>query len=385
MKIFIIDPLGSEGQAMYDWALCENLKRNGEDVTFISCPEFEYDDVPRSFSAQLILSGYRNRSLSAIRKIFGYLTANIRMLRFILREKPTVVHYQFLLFPLVDFFFLTLLRRRTRLVFTAHDVKVTTGSVIKGLLLKKCVKLFHGIQVHSLVTRKLLFDYLGQYSQPVITIPHGNYQPLFDRHVEKKSSKNNVRQKYGVPTRAKVVLFLGSILDYKGLDILIESFAMAKEKDPLLHLVIAGSTRGRTFEKYDAMITQMGVGNVTTKVVKYLSEEEVIEMITLADIIALPYRECYTPGVAHLSMSFGLPVIAADTGAFASVIKDGETGFLVVGNNVEQWGARIPSVFVQRDLLIEVGRNGRELMLREHSWDSIAKSIIKFYKELVAS
>lgn len=375
MKIFIVDPLGSEGQAMYDWALCQNISDLGYDVTLISCPEYQYDSVKSSFKKALILTGYRNRKINKIIKIINYSISIFRLRSFIVKEKPQVVHFQFLLFPIIDYLLLRILKRYTTLVFTVHDVKVTTVSKTKALLLKSCYKIFHGLIIHSNIAKNILLKELNTVELKYLeVIEHGNYFPSLKNC--KTLSREDIRRSYGIRGVENVILFIGSILPYKGLDIILKAFNILKSSRENIHLVVAGNIRNLSFKPYQKLI---GKGENISLLIKYLKEDEIIDLLTVSDILVLPYRECYTPGVAHLGMSFGIPIMASNVGALPSVIIDKETGFLVEPNTPEEWAKQLSDIIENKLKLSEVSEKAKTLMREKHSWEVIAKKTVDFY------
>lgn len=384
MKIVMIDPLGSEGQAMYDYALCNGLAQMGNDVIFVSAPEFRNNFKIKhyGFRLELILKHHRNKRKNLIIRILSYAIHQIKLFALIKKEGPDIIHYQFLFFPLIDivlmkfssFFF----KKKSKLVFTAHDVRETTGSFIKSFLRKNCIRIFDGVWVHSEITASLFKDYISNYNGLISIIPHGNYIPFIENNV--KISKSEARTILNIPHNKKVILFLGSILEYKGLDILINAFASAVKINTNLHLLIGGSTRNLTFYKYELLIDRNNItSNVSTNI-KYLNDNDIMILLGASDILALPYRECYTPGVAHLGQSYGIPIIASNVGALKSIIKHNETGIIVDSLNPSDWAKKIVELSYDENILDLLCKNAKQYMVSEHSWDVVSNKAYDFYR-----
>jgi glycosyltransferase involved in cell wall biosynthesis len=62
---------------------------------------------------------------------------------------------------------------------------------------------------------------------------------------------------------------------------------------------------------------------------------EIAERLAWADVVVLPSRYEGLPLLVHEAMSFGVIVLAADVGAVSELLTDGETGFLVQQDGLE--------------------------------------------------
>ena len=380
----MIDPLGTEGQAMYDMAICSSLAVNAS-VALFSSKEFNsnFKVNGKYFKKELIYKGIRNKRLNVFIKTINYIQSTKNVYKRIKQIKPNVIHFQFLFFPLIDFFLVLFLKKRFPVVFTAHDVRVTTGNIYKALLFRETLKLFDAIIVHSIFAKQEIESYLRNYTGHVKIIPHGNYFPLVRQH---DSVENRLCRHDKVAACSKFnILFLGSILPYKGLDILIKAFSIAKRGQSKIHLIIAGSTRGKGFDEYEKLINRLGIEKSVTCVIKFLSDKEVLSHLAVANVIALPYRQCYTPGVAHLAMSCGVPIVASKVDALAHFIEHEKTGYLIESNSVDGWADRIKLLVDSKNELKDIANNCIQKMTKEHDWRIIASKTLEFYKTIAFS
>ena len=60
----------------------------------------------------------------------------------------------------------------------------------------------------------------------------------------KYRSRADVREKFGLPEDAIVILFMSRLHSIKGLDVLTEAFAKARKRNPKLYLLLAGDDQG---------------------------------------------------------------------------------------------------------------------------------------------
>jgi len=100
-----------------------------------------------------------------------------------------------------------------------------------------------------------------------------------------------------------------------------------------------------------------------------VSEDEKWDVMDAADIVALPSRtESF--GIVFLeAWVCGKPVIGARSGAVGDVIEEGMDGMLVEFGDVTGLADALRTLLDDPKLAAEMGRRGREKVLREYTWD----------------
>ncbi len=163
-------------------------------------------------------------------------------------------------------------------------------------------------------------------------VPNANVEllphPLYD-HFGEIQNRNSSIEKLGLDKTKKTLLFFGFIRDYKGLDLLIDSFG---ELDDSYQLIIAGETYG-SFDKYDNQIEQNPNKDRIYKHVKYVSDSEVSTFFSAADVCILPYKSATQSGITGISYHFETPMIATNVGGLAEIIHHNKTGLIVENAN----------------------------------------------------
>jgi len=198
-------------------------------------------------------------------------------------------------------------------------------------------------------------------------IPH----PLYN-HFGEKLDKEEARSRLSINKNKKTLLFFGFIRDYKGLDILIESFG---KLDDSYQLIIAGEVYG-DFKKYDKLIISNPNKHNIYKFIKYINDNEVNIYFSAADVCILPYRNATQSGIIGIAYHFELPIIATNVGGLSETIKHEKTGLIINKLNVEALANEIKKFFeyYNKESFIE---NIIKLK-KELSWENFAKRIIEF-------
>jgi len=110
-----------------------------------------------------------------------------------------------------------------------------------------------------------------------------------------------------VHTHKPKLLFLGRVLEYKGLDILLEAIDTLED---IKGLTVAGKFN------YDIRYDNHRV-KITNS---YLSDEDLFNLLDEADILVLPYKEASQSGIITLGIKAKIPMIITNVGGESGII-----------------------------------------------------------------
>jgi glycosyltransferase involved in cell wall biosynthesis len=146
--------------------------------------------------------------------------------------------------------------------------------------------------------------------EKILEIPHPSYAGAYPDYV----SRLGARQRLHVGGEDLVIVALGAIRPYKGLDTLLDAFARLDQgAPPRRWLVIAGPTteEAGVAELVERARAQAGVIVDPRKI----PQADIQVVLRAADVAVLPYREALNSGALILALTFGVPVIVpAGTG-----------------------------------------------------------------------
>jgi len=295
-------------------------KRVGADLT-----QLEYDPEVRVFDG---IDWY-------------WLPSIFRSLAFLIRERPSVVIFQWWSGTVLHSYILLALVARllgARVVVEFHEVldtaeaKFPLAQTYVGLFAPLLVRLAHGFVIHSEYDQKLLQRHYNLKKRPRALIPHGpyNYCQLTD---EEQRSRN-------APPSCCNLLFFGVIRPFKGLEDLITAFdALPKDQISQYWLTIVGETwEGWTLPA--DLIERSQYRDRITFVNRYVSDAEVSQFFAGADAVVLPYHRSSASGPLHIAMSSGLPVVVTSVGGLIESVA-GYGGAILVppGDTISLQGA----------------------------------------------
>lgn len=112
--------------------------------------------------------------------------------------------------------------------------------------------------------------------------------------------------------------------------------------------------------------------------------DEIERSLALLDVAVVPSRsEAFCLSAAE-ALSMGTPVAAFDVDGVGEVVRDGETGLLAPAGDCAALAAAIIRLLDEPALREQLGRQGRELVLREFTAEAMTRKTEALYEELLA-
>lgn len=205
---------------------------------------------------------------------------------------------------------------------------------------------------------------------PTAVIQHGHYRDAYP----KGCSKSEARTALQLDSRHEVILFIGQVRPYKGVEDLVTAFRSVPS--PNARLVIAGRIRSpelRVRLEQEAaadprIILRSG----------YVPSDEVATLCSAADVVILPYRDVMNSGSALLALSYNRPIVVPEVGAMGELRE--EVGSLWV----RTFRDKLDTDIVVDSLAWARDQAARSEPPKLQEWDDIAKETVAFYNEVKA-
>lgn len=169
----------------------------------------------------------------------------------------------------------------------------------------------------------------------------------------------------------KQLLYVGSLIQRKGLDLLLPAFAKTSGD---IRLVIVGE--GQEKELLEKQAKELGIASrIVFK--GYVEGEPLRELYSSSDVFILPTREDCFGLVILEAMCASLPVISSKyaDGAF-DLVEEGENGYIVDPEDASAFAERIETIFADEERLAAMGRRSYE-KAHEFAFSEVAKGAIE--------
>ncbi|MDD3985228.1 MAG: glycosyltransferase family 4 protein [Methanobacterium sp.] len=264
------------------------------------------------------------------------------------------------------------------------DGQETGGSFIRNTGVSVYNKLFINKVLSSaeviIATTKAYANespFLRKYKDKIVVIPNGITISEITTQYTREESRTNL----GLPLEDKTILFFGSLVQYKGPDILLKAFNSLKNDFPNTKLIFAG--RGPMLDYLKSMAKKYGIEN---KVFfpGFIDQDKKPLYYKAADIFCLPSTTMAESfGIVNLeAMAAGIPIIASDLGGIPDIVKHEINGLLAKPGDHQSLANTLTYLLENEDIRGKFGNKGRQLA-NNYSWDKIAKETEELYRKIL--
>lgn len=266
-----------------------------------------------------------------------------------------------------------------------HSVTFVSGKHIRPAELKRCLEAADRIVVNSHFMKEQLSRKAPGCSHKIavnhLGVDPAHYYPRWTPQGE--AVFHSVRQKLGLLNK-KIVLYAGRLIPEKGVHHLLAAMPTIAMRVPEAVLVVVGSARvgSRRITPYVRELYRMGSRMPQhVRFIPYVPHHRMADLYAIADCLAVPSGPREAFGLVNVeAMASGLPVVAADAGGIKEIVRDGETGYLLSQERLEQeLAVRIEQVLSDGELALRMGEAGRRLAGELFTWESMARRWLNDY------
>ncbi len=204
--------------------------------------------------------------------------------------------------------------------------------------------------------------------------------------------KDEAKEVVGVPQEATMILFVGRIEPLKGIDNLIQAISLNHKSgvlDCCPHtLVIIGGEPDAKPEEMNAemarlqdMVEELNIENFVIFLGKQ-DQQMLPYYYSAAEVVVMPSHYESFGMVALEAMACGTPVIASQVGGLAFLVRDGETGFVVPGNDIQSLANRLMELIKDKELRNKLGNKSTEYA-QMYAWETISTKMIEVYNQIL--
>ena len=298
--------------------------------------------------------------------LFYVIGGIIGIVRLCAREKYDIIHVHWP-FPHAIFGYPGKKICKAKLVSSFHGVGlrwVKSRMPIFIPFLKWVIRRSDSVTANSTYTAREIEDLV---KTDVTVIPFGVMVREKKNHIESHNGKN--------------VLFVGRLVERKGVRYLIEAFAEVSEKiDATLTIVGDGPER----ERLEKLVRLKGLEDqvIFTGKIPQGKLEESYENCSLFVLPACVDSKGDTEGLGMVlleAMSHKKPVIASNVGGIVDIVRDGVTGFLVPEKDPFKLAEAILRVLSDKATASKLGNKGCEFVKANFSWERIITELSRLY------
>jgi len=282
------------------------------------------------------------------------------------RNKIYHYHYVFptaLTAPLLKTLF------RKKIVLTFHGSDLLIGGKRKTKLIKPVLRSADEIILVSDYLQKEFIKRFPEYESKTSSIHCGVNSSLFE-----PLTREEVIEELQLPRDTFNILYLGRVIENKGIDVFDSIIDELKENDNFRFIIVGdGQEKQKLVEKYDSQPNVIFHSSVP--------KTEVPKWFNAADVFIFPTKREAFGLVALESSACGTPVIAHKVGGVPEIIEDKKSGYLVEIGSTEEFSKRIVELYEKPSLKNSLSITGFENS-KSQTIEKQIKKILNLYTKL---
>jgi len=240
---------------------------------------------------------------------------------------------------------------------------------------KELVRDCHRIIAPTMKGKKDLIDYYDASPETISVIPCGVNLDLF-RPIGRETARCYLGLK-----EERIILFVGRIIPLKGIDNLLKAMTYLERKEGIKLVVIGGDEHCQTeVERLKDLSRSLKIQE--SVIFLGLVKQEILPFFySAANLCVVPsYYESFGLVVLE-SLACGTPVVATRVGGAESVIRHGETGYVVRNNDSCHLADKIALFLSASNGDTDVGTVRASVV--NYSWSNITEAILAEYRSVL--
>lgn len=187
------------------------------------------------------------------------------------------------------------------------------------------------------------------------------------------------------PAAPPHLLFLGSVLKAKGIEVLLRAFATVLREFPAAVLDVAGAYDQAYYDGVlRPLVTDLGIaGDVVFH--GFVAGEAVGQFLARASLLALPTFMDTSPNVVLEAQVVGTPVVATTVGGCVEMIDNSRTGWLVPPDSVDAMADALLRVLRDPDAAEEMAEAARRAAIPDHQPQVQVQKLAEVYRSMAGS
>ncbi len=244
----------------------------------------------------------------------------------------------------------------------ASRISAVIGPIFEKITIRMPSDIIHTV---SNATKEDIIK-LNAKSSNIIIIPNGIDLEYYDSLGFKKDYQN-------------YVLFIGRLVFYKNLDIVISSFKAVAEKLPDAKLVVVGN--GPMRDKWEKMALRLGL-NQNVKFTGHISQEMKVELLSKCSALLLPSLHEGFGLVLLEAFAMSKPVVVADAKPYYEIVDESVDGFILPAHNTHNWSEKIIFLLSNKTICKNMGSKGRLKVENKFDIIKVVERLESLYNEI---
>jgi glycosyltransferase involved in cell wall biosynthesis len=356
-----------------DSSILHHLANDNAEV-YIANSDYNYAIWERTVSTINALPGrYFRKPLiyffSIIRSLVNFIYI-VRLARIIIKKNVDIVHVNNGMTN-VEAIIAAILTGRKYIV---HLHQIKQPGLFQRLLIKTTPKF---IAISEFISTAMQENYIPKES--IVVIPN----PVAPRSLQLKRVAD-IKREHSIDSDDLVFGIVGRIVRWKGHEEFLKAAKVVLGVVPNSKALIVGDFSDGEAGYQDRIVSMVDEYGLKDRVVFAGYVRDVENMYSIMDVFVHASIEPEPFGlVITEAMSYGVAVIAADSGASGEIISEAESGYLVDPCDSQKLANKIITLLADDQLRLRIGEQGRQHTLRNYKVDHYTRAVEDVYLEVM--
>ena len=203
------------------------------------------------------------------------------------------------------------------------------------------------------------------------------------RYFKPMKKNNELLQELGIQTNDRIILFMGTLYPFSGIDHILKNFHLLQNKIKQIKFVIIGG--GPDFNRLKSLSNELQL-NKNIIFTGFVEQKKIPEYIAIADICLNPFvintlTDRVIPTKILEYLACGKPVLSTPLKGTVELLPNENYG--IVYSQLDDFISSIEKLLQNKAHLDKLGENGFSYVKKNHYWDSLADQLIKIFDNLI--
>lgn len=357
------------------------MQANGYQVITASAKGPEVDEVVAREGVEHYPIQF-TRTLSPFKDLY----ALYQLIRLIRKEKPDIVHTHTPKAGLLGMMAARFCGVKVRMHTVAGmPLMEATGFLKKILSVTEEITYAcaHKVYPNSYQLKNWMIKHLSAYQSKFGVIGKGSSNGIslqhFNSDTVQKELRASLKKELAIPSSSLIFVFIGRLVEDKGIHELIDAFESIDED---VHLLLVGP-----FEDEREPIQQAYKDRILhSKRIHHVGfQSDIRPYLAVSDIFVFPsYREGF-PNVVLQAAAMGLPSIVSNINGSNEIIEDHVNGLIVPVKNTEALASGMVKLAFDQSLRKTLAENSRKSVKQKYEQEYVWLELCKEYQQLLKS
>ncbi len=269
------------------------------------------------------------------------------------------------------------------LIFRSLDV---AHKLVKIPILTNIVKNYEKKVIRNANLVLATTPHLVKYAEEMGANPkHTKYFPLGinSLHFKPMEKDYSLIQELGLDKNDRIVLFMGTLYSFSGLDYILKNFHILQNKIKQVKLLIIGA--GPKFENLKSLCTTLKLDDCII-FTGFIKQNEIPKYFALADICINSFMinsvtDKILPTKILEYLSCGKPVLSTPLKGTVELLPNENFG--IIYSQQDNFINSLTHLLQDKEKLIELGNNGFCYIKENHYWNNLVDELIIIFNETV--